>query len=60
MSGAYIITATLETDKNGPVAIVGGGGTEEAAFIVWNGPSNGTMLRWNSVRPRPPDRFSHD
>ena len=53
MSGAYIITATLETDRNGPVAIVGGGGTEEAAFVVWNGPRNGTMLHWNSVRSDP-------
>ena len=51
LPGAYIISATLETDRNGPVAIVGGGGTEEAAFVVWNGPRNGTMLRWNSVRP---------
>jgi hypothetical protein len=47
-AAAYVISATLETDKNGPVSILGGAGTEEAVFIVWNGPSNGTMLRWNS------------
>lgn len=45
---AYVISATLETNKDGPVAILGGAGTEEAVFIVWNGPTNGTMLRWNS------------
>eukprot|EP01050_Picozoa_sp_SAG11_P018290 SAG11_NODE_2742_length_3021_cov_2.505476_2_plen_380_part_00 len=30
------------------MAILGGAGTEEAVFIVWNGPTNGTMMRWNS------------
>ena len=45
---AYVISATLETSKEGPVSIFGGAGTEEGVFIVWNGPTNGTMLRWNS------------
>ena len=45
---AYVISATLETSKDGPVAILGGSGTEESVFIIWNGPTNGTMLRWNS------------